>query len=256
MYRNHRCRDSLLIHRRCCRRCPPLLPWPQSPGCSRLFVCFGGQSRGGHTTGPVSAAAYLHFVIGDPVPDCDFHHLALALRAIETESGIQGVWCLLVVVEHEVSTHSRHGYREADPQTPARNVDFMDCLVADFTVPGVPDPMPVVVKAITRERLKRSGAGPEVVINAGRNGFHRSVPDGWPPLVAKGAGHVHVADGAVAQLLNGFQHSRVRSRLAAVLANSAVLFYGTYQLSSFKPVMRAGLFYIHIFAGLARPDGH
>jgi len=29
-----------------------------------FFVCFGGQSRGGHTTGPVSAAAYLHFVIG------------------------------------------------------------------------------------------------------------------------------------------------------------------------------------------------
>jgi len=67
------------------------------------------------------------------------------------------------------------------------------------------------------------GAGrSQVIINAGRNGFHSSVPiDGR--TCSKRAGHVHV-DGAVAQLLNGFQHSRVRSRLAAVLANSVVLF--------------------------------
>src|SRR5260370_18592214 len=108
----------------------------------------------------------------------------------------------------------------------------MDWLVADFTVAGVPDPMPIVVKAIARERIQWSGGGPQVIINAGRNGFHRSVPDRWPPFVAKRAGHVHIADRAVTQLLNGFQHSRVRSRLAAVLANSVVLLYGTHQLPS------------------------
>src|SRR5207302_269430 len=116
--------------------------------------------------------------------------------------------------------------------------------------------MPIELKAILSKWLQRSGAGPKVIINADRNGFDYRVPDRWPPLVAKRAGHVHVADRAVTQLLNGFQHSRVRSRLAAVLANSVVLLYGTHQLSPFKPVMRARLFYIHIFPGLARPDGH
>src|SRR6266446_10199536 len=57
-------------------------------------------------------------------------------------------------------------------------------------------------------------------------------------------------------MLNGFHHSRIRSRLTAVLANSVVLLYRAYQLPSFKPVMRARLFYIRIFPGLARPDGH
>ncbi len=132
----------------------------------------------------------------------------------------------------------------------------MDGLVADFTVPGVPDPMPVVVKAITRKRLQRCGTGPQVIINPGRNGFLRGVADRWTPLVAKRASHVDIADRAITQMMNGFQHTGVRSRLAAVLANSVVLLYSTHQLASFKRVMRAGLFHIHVLPSLAGPDGH
>src|SRR5260370_14298091 len=58
------------------------------------------------------------------------------------------------------------------------------------------------------------------------------------------------------QMLNGFHHSRVRSRLAAVLANAVVLLDGTYEMTSFKPVMGARLFDVHVLPGLARPDGH
>src|SRR6266446_41396 len=127
--------------------------WPQGLLARGLFVCIGGESRGGHTTGTVSAGAYLGLMVGDPVADFEFHHLALAPRNLETEAGIQSIGCLLVVIEHEVSTHGRHGRGEPNAQTPARDVDFVDCLVTDFTVAGVPDPMPIVVKAITRERL-------------------------------------------------------------------------------------------------------
>ena len=76
------------------------------------------------------------------------------------------------------------------------------------------------------------------------------------PLVAKRAGHVDVADGAVAQMLNGFDHAGVGARLAAVLANAIVLLDRAHQLTSFKRVMRAGLFDVDVLAGLAGPDGH
>src|SRR3989442_11790777 len=193
--------------------------WPQGLCALRLFVWSGAESRGGHSTGPVGTGAYLRLVIGDPVADFEFHHFALAVRIIEIEGCIQDIGCLLIVLEHKVSAHGGKTYREPNPQAPPSDIDFVDGLVADFTVPGVPDPMPVVVKAITGKRFQRSGAGPQVIIDAGGNGFHLGGPDRCPPLVAKRAGHVYAADGAVAQMLNGFQHSRGRSRLAAVLAD-------------------------------------
>jgi len=107
-------------------------------------------------------------------------------------------------------------------------IDFVDGLVADFTVPGVPNPMPVVMKAITRKRLQRCRPGPQVIIHAGGNGLRRGVPDRGAPLVANRPRHVDIADRAVAQMPNRFQHARIRARLAAVLANSVVLLYRTH----------------------------
>src|SRR6266581_1781155 len=43
--------------------------WPQGLCGLRLFVWSGAESRGGHSTGPVSIGAYLRLVIGDPVAD-------------------------------------------------------------------------------------------------------------------------------------------------------------------------------------------
>src|SRR6266516_4896497 len=191
--------------------------WPQGLYACWLFVWSGAESCGGHSTGPVSTGAYLRLVIGDPVADFEFHHFALAARIIEIEGCIQDIGCLLIVLEHKVSAHGGHTYREANSQAPPSDIDFVDGLVADFTVPGVPDPMPVV---------------------------------------AKRAGHVDIADRAITQMMNGFQHTGVRSRLAAVLANSVVLLYSTHQLASFKRVVRAGLFHIHVLPSLAGPDGH
>ena len=142
------------------------------------------------------------------------------------------------------------------PKSPTRDIDFMDGLVADFAVAGVPDPMPVVVEAIAREGFHGSGTGPEFVIDAGGNGFLRSVADRRAPLVAERASHVDIADGAVAQMMNGFEHAGIGARLAAVLANAIVLFYGADELAAFKGVVRAGFFDVDIFAGLAGPDGH
>src|SRR5207245_10657248 len=43
--------------------------WPQGLCALRLFVWSGAESRGGHSTGPVSTGAYLCLVLRDPVPD-------------------------------------------------------------------------------------------------------------------------------------------------------------------------------------------
>src|SRR5260370_25488797 len=160
--------------------------WPQGLCALRLFVWSGAESRGGHSTGPVSTGAYLRLVIGDPVAAFEFHHFALAVRIIEIESCIQDIRCLLIVLEHKVSAHGGHTYREAHPQAPPSDIDFVDGLVADFTVPGVPDPLSVEVKAFTRKRLHPCAAGPHVIINAGRTGFIRGVPDrSRPPLLKR-----------------------------------------------------------------------
>ena len=132
----------------------------------------------------------------------------------------------------------------------------MDGLVANFTVAGVPDPMPIVVEAITGEGLERGGAGPEIVIDAGGNRFRGSVADGRAPFVANCASHVDIADGAVAEMMNGFEHTGVGARLAAVLANAVVFFYGTHELATFKGVVRAGFFDVDVFSCLASPDSH
>src|SRR6202043_877559 len=110
-------------------------------------------------------------------------------------------------------------------QTPARDVDFVNSLVADFTVAGVPDPMPVIVKAIARERLQRRGAGPKIVIDAGGNGVLGGPPDRGAPLVENATSHVDIADCAISQVLDGFEHAGICARLAAALANAIVLFH-------------------------------
>src|SRR6266446_5158234 len=84
--------------------------WPQGLCALRLFVWSGAESRGGHSTGPVSTGAYLRLVIGDSVADSELHHFALAVRIIEIEGCIQDIGCLLIVLEHKVSAHGGHTF--------------------------------------------------------------------------------------------------------------------------------------------------
>src|SRR4029077_17771050 len=222
----------------------------------RLLRRRGSESGRGHAASTVRAGAKLRLMIGDPVADLQLHHLPLAARTLEAKRSIQSIWRFLVVVEHEMSAHGGNRYREAHTQAPPRNIDFVNRLVADFTVPGVPDPMPVIVKPIARERLQRRRPGPQIVIHACRDSFLRGAPNRWPPLVANRTRHIDFANRPVAQVFSGVDHSGIRARLAAVLANSVVLLYRSHQLPPFKRVMRAGFLHIDIFPGLAAPDGH
>src|SRR5207247_11106568 len=105
------------------------------------------------------------------------YHLALAIGTIETERGVEGIRRFLVVLEHEVSTHGVDRCGEPNAQSRACDVNFVDGLVADLTVTGVPNPMPVVVKPVLRKRLHRSRTCPQIIIHAGWNRFLGSVPN-------------------------------------------------------------------------------
>src|SRR5262249_33897076 len=97
-------------------------------------------------------AADAGFIVRDPVSNLDFHHLAAAVRSVEFEDAVERVWCFLIVIEHEVAADRGHPVRERDTKAPARHIDLVDCLVAEVAIAGVPEPMPVVMKAIAGER--------------------------------------------------------------------------------------------------------
>src|SRR5437588_1115756 len=130
----------------------------------------------------------------------------------------------------------------------------MDSLIADFPVSRVPNPMPVVVKAIPRKRLQRRRARPQIVVHPSWNGFLGSVADRRPPLVTNRARQVHVPDRTIVQVPNGFDHAGIRSRLASMLANPVVFLDRANELPSFKPVMGTWLFHVDVLLGLASPD--
>src|SRR5262249_35577626 len=101
--------------------------------------------------------------------------------------------------------------RKANSQAPACDVDFMDRLIAGFAVSRIPNPMPVVVKAIVSEWLQRRRASPQVIVNAGGHCLLRGMTNSAAPLVTQRARHINITDHTIAKALNGLDHSRIRT---------------------------------------------
>src|SRR6516162_10223085 len=109
--------------------------------------------------------------------DFKLHHLALTIWRDKLIGGMQGVRGLLVILEHEMPADGGHLGRILHSETPASFVDFVDALIADVAIAGVPNPVPVVVEAITGEGLHWRGTGPQIVIDPGRNRFFGCTSD-------------------------------------------------------------------------------
>src|SRR5437016_5521087 len=97
--------------------------------------------------------ADLSFVVGDPMPDLKFHHLAFAIWQVELKGAIERVRSLLIIIKRKVATDGRDPMGELNTQPPARHVHLMNTLVAQVSVAGIPNPVPVVMKPITGEGL-------------------------------------------------------------------------------------------------------
>src|SRR5262249_43064903 len=159
----------------------------------------------------VNSGPDLRFMIRDPRPNFEFHHLAFAVRTIEVIRGGQYIGSFLVVVKEKMATHCRDHCRKANSQAPACDVDFMDRLIADFAVARIPNPMPVVVKTILSEWLQRCRSSPEVVVNTGRYCLLGGMTNSAAPLVTQRAPQINITNYALAKALNGLDHSRIRT---------------------------------------------
>ena len=163
---------------------------------------------------------------------------------------------MLVIVEQEVPADRRYLDGQGHAQAPPCQVDFMDSLVSQIAVAGIPDPVPVVMEAILGERLHRSGTGPKVVVNARGHRFRVRMADRCSPFVTESARHVDIADRAALHLVHRFTNRSAGPALASVFANDFVLVDGLDKLPAFPPVVRAGLLDVNIFSGLRCPDAH
>src|SRR2546426_11135637 len=138
----------------------PLTAPQPGPITAGVFVTGGQIALGaiknvadGVATPEQAALTDLGFVVGDPVTDFEFHHLAFAIRQIELKSAIERVRSLLVIIKRKVATDGGDPIGELNTQSPTRHVHLMNSLVAQVTVTSFPDPVPVVMEPITGEGL-------------------------------------------------------------------------------------------------------
>src|SRR5262245_7497622 len=155
-----------------------------------------------------------------------------------------------------MATHRKDLGRQRHAHAPAADVHLVNALVADVAVAVVPVPVPVVVKAVGIEWARGRGPQPQVVIDALRDGAVLLLADRLAPFETKSAGHINVADQALPQLLHGIAQRDGRTAVCAVLDDAVVFAGGVDELLAFPITMRAGLFYINVFARLASPDAH
>src|SRR6267142_1821743 len=183
------------------------------------------------------AVAEAGFIVRDPMPDFELHHLAMAVGPIEFERAIERVRRLLVVIEHEVAADRGDAIGELEAEPPPRGIDLVYSLVAKVAVSRLPDPVPVVMKAVAGERLQRRRPGPEVIIDSAGNGFGRCSSNRVPSLEAQPSRQINLAKGAFVKVVDRLDQRASRTALRAVLHDAVVLPGGAYELASFPQVV-------------------
>ncbi len=140
-------------------------------------------------------------------------------------------------------------------EPPAADVHFVDTLVRDIAVSGVPEPMPVVVETIRIERLHCGRSHPQIVVDARRHRRIGFVADRFTALVAQPFRHIDLAESAFAHQIDGALVMFQTARLHSTLHDAIVFARGLYRAPSFADVVTGRFFHIHVFSGLAGPDG-
>src|ERR1700744_4748845 len=195
-------------------------------------------------------------MIGHPVPDLKRDHAPLTIGQIILERAVQVVWSLLIVVEHKMAADRDYFVGKAQTHSPASKVYLVNALVSYVAVAVVPGPVPVVVEAIFCEGHLGRGSGPQVVVDALRNGLPRLLPNRVAPLIAKASSHLSFADHSVSPFLDRLADCGCGAALRSVLDDAVVALGRFDQLLALPQVVRAGFFYVDVFARLARPDCH
>ena len=131
----------------------------------------------------------------------------------------------------------------------------MNPIVGEFAVAEIPEPVPVVVDQIAVERLHRSGSDPKVPVQRGGRRFRLLEAQRLAELVVNAPRHIDVADYALVQRLDRAPEIAVRAPLGTALHQAVVLLGSRNHLAAFEKIVADRLFHVHVFPGLARPDG-
>src|SRR5207302_6305452 len=101
------------------------------------------------------------------------------------------------------------------------NIHLVDALVAEVAVAVIPEPVPVIVKALAHGRLERGRTTPEIIVHRGRLCLWPiHLADAGPRLVAQAACHLDLAQLARAKEVDGLAHAGHAPALGAGLADA------------------------------------
>src|SRR5439155_20175348 len=121
----------------------------------------GGESV--HVASAPAPVGLTRFVLGQPA---HFEDQRCLLVIVVNDERIRG---LPVVLVAKASTRAPDPRRQlAFAKKPSGDVHLMYGLVADVAVANVPVPMPVIVKTLSPNGLRRPRAAPEIVIHVRR----------------------------------------------------------------------------------------
>src|SRR5439155_12941279 len=148
-----------------------------------------------------------------------------------------------------------HGAPQAgDAKTPPANINRMNVIVAQLAIAGVPEPVPIIMKARPRQRAHWRRAGPEVVIHTGRNLVLTGAADGTPPSINNAAGQLDLTELAFVHVFNGLGQCAVGAVLCSDLANAAQLARRLHDAAAFSDVVADRFLNVHVLARLHGPD--
>ncbi len=179
------------------------------------------------------------------------------LRLTKVEHGDLRIGRLTLILISKPPADAQHALGQRGSRNgPACQIHFVNTLVTNIPVAEIPEPMPVIGHQVLVERLLGCRARPQVEIQHRGGRLGRLHPDTIAILVAQAA-----RDQQFAQLarLDDFHHVglvRIAAILRAVLHDAVVFASSLHSHAPFVHVVTAGLFDVHVFAGLARPDGH
>ncbi|OPZ68925.1 MAG: hypothetical protein BWY83_02144 [bacterium ADurb.Bin478] len=133
------------------------------------------------------------FIVGVQAAHFELHDLAV----IVFKSGKLLIRGLLIVIKSIMTADAFDLFRmHAFVQTPAGDIQLMRPLIAEIGAAVIPEPVPVVVKAVGVERLVGRRPQPQVVMHSRRNGRIQLFTDGVARFETQSFGHVHIAETA------------------------------------------------------------
>src|SRR5262245_21033201 len=161
----------------------------------------------------------------------------------------------LVVIVEILAAAARYALGRVETEDMAGEIEAVNAVVAQFAGPVIPEPVPVVMKAILVERPLRRRPKPEIVIDAVGNRAVRLVADGFAVAADPASGKRNFAELARLDEFAGAGDMSGATPLCPHLHHALVLAGRLDHLAAFDEVVRDRFLDVHVLAGLAGPDG-